>query len=86
MESVGFTCIVLSWLPEFFAVLQGDLGPTVLKWKYFHLQVFLYDVMFLKFHDSFLPVGSYQIYLNGVYSDLKYLNQCFHYLRILRFS
>ena len=31
MESIGFTCIVLSWLPEFFAVLQGDLGPTSFK-------------------------------------------------------
>ena len=34
MESVGFPCIVLSWLPEifeFFAVLQGELGPTGFK-------------------------------------------------------
>ena len=34
MESVGFSCIVLSWLSEifeFFAVLQGELGPTGFK-------------------------------------------------------
>ena len=34
MESVGFSCIVLSLLPEifeFFAVLQGKLGPLGFK-------------------------------------------------------
>ena len=52
MESVGFPWIVLSWLLEifeFFTVLQGDLGPT----EYFYLQVFLCEVMFLKFDDNF---------------------------------
>ena len=34
MESVGFSCIVLSLLSEifeFFAVLQGELGPSGFK-------------------------------------------------------
>ena len=36
MESIGFSCIALSWLFEifeFFAVLQGELGPTGFKMR-----------------------------------------------------
>ena len=36
MESIGFPCIVLSWLSEifeFFAVLQGELRPAGFKIK-----------------------------------------------------
>ena len=83
MESIGFSCIESF---EFFAVLQGELGPSGFKMGIPSFAGFLYDVMLLMFHDSFLLVGSYQIYLNGVYSHLTYLNQCFHYLYILRFS
>ena len=50
MESVGFFWTVLSWFPEIIE-LQGELGPT--KWEHFYLQGFLYDIMFLKFHNSF---------------------------------
>ena len=91
MESIGFSCIALSWLFEifeFFAVLQGELGPTGFKMRIpsfagFSIWCHVFNV---HVHDSFLLVESYQIYLNEVYSDLTHLNQCFHYLYILRFS
>ena len=56
MESVGFSCILLNWLSEtfeFFTVLQGELGPTSFKMGRRSFAGFFYDVMFLKFHDSF---------------------------------